>query len=535
MRLRRIGRSGLTVSVVGLGCNNFGGRVGREGTHAVVRAAVDAGVTLLDTADIYSAGTSEEWVGEALVGHRDDVVLATKFGKPMGGVNGLDWGARGSRRYIRTSVEASLRRLGTDRIDLLQMHEPDPATPIDESLAALDDLVHAGKVLYLGSSQFAAWQVVDAEWSARTHRTSRFVSTQEKYSVIDRAAERELIPACLEVGVGLLPFFPLEHGLLTGKYRRGDPAPVGSRLARETHRELLERAPWDRIEAVAAFAAERGRSMLDVGIGGLAAQPSVASVIAGATSPEQVMANVAAGAWLPTADDLAELDRITAPDLHSDPAIRRSAAYVDQVDDFVALGQARPLVAGRWSPQECRRCVDLLAQQRFCFADGAHLVRVVRPVGGQVQPSAGCKGGDREAKEVGLHQPPLVMPDLGPRVREVDADAREAARREHVAYEVDRVAGGHPYVRQVLGTDAREQAAEAGGVDVDRQQVGRGVSGRHSSGRLAGAEPDLEHDRPVVPEQVAEIEGSAVHVDAVGRPQPAIAAACRGVTRPRRG
>ena len=169
MRLRRIGRSGLTVSVVGLGCNNFGGRLGREATHAVVHAAIDAGITLFDTADIYSAGTSEEWLGEALVGRRDEVVLATKFGKPMNGVNGLDWDARGSRRYIRTSVEASLRRLGTDRIDLLQMHEPDPATPIDESLAALDDLVHAGKALHLGSSQFKAWQVVDAEWSARTH------------------------------------------------------------------------------------------------------------------------------------------------------------------------------------------------------------------------------------------------------------------------------------------------------------------------------------------------------------------------------
>ena len=313
MRLRRLGRSGLVVSVVGLGCNNFGGRIGREATAAVVHAAIDHGITLLDTADSYGdpVGSSEELLGEALAGHRDEVVLATKFGKPMGGVAGLDWAARGSRRYVRTAVEASLRRLRTDRIDLLQMHEPDPATPIEETLAALDDLVRAGKVLHLGSSQFAGWQVVEAEWTARSRLTSRFVSTQDKYSVIDRAAERELVPACLASGVGLLPFFPLEHGLLTGKYHRGAAAPAGSRLARSTHVELLEGAPWDRIEALEKFAAERGRSLLDVAIGGLAAQPAVASIIAGATTPEQVAANVAAGGWEPTTDDLAELDRLT--------------------------------------------------------------------------------------------------------------------------------------------------------------------------------------------------------------------------------
>jgi aryl-alcohol dehydrogenase-like predicted oxidoreductase len=314
MRTRRLGQSGLAVSVVGLGCNNFGSRIGREATQAVVHAAVDAGITLFDTADIYGDphGASEELLGEALAGHRDEVVLATKFGKDMGGVDGLDWEARGSRRYVRTAVEASLRRLRTDRIDLLQMHEPDPATPIEETLSALDDLVREGKVLYLGSSQFAGWQVVEAEWTARARGTSRFVSTQDKYSVIDRGAERELIPACLATGVGLLPFFPLEHGLLTGKYRRSSPPPPGSRLARSTHTELLERAPWDTVEALEGFAAARGLALLDVAVGGLAAQPAVASVIAGATTPDQVGANVTAGAWQPTADDLVELDRITA-------------------------------------------------------------------------------------------------------------------------------------------------------------------------------------------------------------------------------
>lgn len=314
MKFRRLGQSGLAVSVVGLGCNNFGWRVDRDQAAAVVHAAIDAGITLFDTADIYGRphGTSETLLGEALVGHRDEVVLASKFGKDMEGIVGPDWGARGSRRYIRTAVEASLRRLGTDRIDLLQMHEPDPATPIDETLAALDDLVRAGKVLYLGSSQFAGWQVTQAQASGLAHGTHRFVSTQQKYSLIDRAAEAELIPACLAAGVGLLPFFPLESGLLTGKYHRGEAAPAGSRIADGGFAEFLERAPWDRIEALEAFAADRGLGLLDIAVGGLAARPTVASVIAGATSPEQVRANVAAGAWEPSVEDLAELDRLTA-------------------------------------------------------------------------------------------------------------------------------------------------------------------------------------------------------------------------------
>ena len=310
MTFRQLGESGLTVSTVGLGCNAFGARIDADQTSAVVSAALDAGVTLFDTADIYGsrAGESEELLGKALGDRREDVVLATKFGMDMRGANGPDWGVRGSRRYIRKAVEASLRRLGTDWIDLYQMHEPDPATPIEETLAALDELVSEGKVRYVGSSNFAGWQVLDADWTARSSGLERFVSAQNKYSLYDRSAEAELVPACEQVGVGILPFFPLEYGLLTGKYRRGAAAPEGSRL--ESQSQRLEGADFDRIEALQHYAEKRGLSMLQVAIGGLAAQPVVASVIAGATKPEQVRANVEAGAWQPTDDDvevLAEL------------------------------------------------------------------------------------------------------------------------------------------------------------------------------------------------------------------------------------
>jgi len=307
---RQLGESGLTVSTAGLGCNAFGARIDADQTSAVVSAALDAGVTLFDTADIYGsrAGESEELLGKALGDRREDVVLATKFGMDMRGANGPDWGVRGSRRYIRKAVEASLRRLGTDWIDLYQMHEPDPATPIEETLAALDELVSEGKVRYVGSSNFAGWQVLDADWTARSSGLERFVSAQNKYSLYDRSAEAELVPACEQVGVGILPFFPLEYGLLTGKYRRGAAAPEGSRL--ESQSQRLEGADFDRIEALQHYAEKRGLSMLQVAIGGLAAQAAVASVIAGATKPEQVRANVEAGAWQPTVDDvevLAEL------------------------------------------------------------------------------------------------------------------------------------------------------------------------------------------------------------------------------------
>jgi aryl-alcohol dehydrogenase-like predicted oxidoreductase len=311
MTYRQLGDSGLTVSTVGIGCNNFGRRLDQDGTNAVVRQALDSGITLFDTADIYGQGASEEMLGLALGSARENVVVATKFGMDMQGTNGPDWGVRGSRRYIRKAVEASLRRLGTDWIDLYQLHRPDPQTPIEETLAALDELVREGKVRYLGSSNFTGWQVVDADWTARAAGTTPFVSAQNEYSLLERDVEDELVPACEHVGVGLLPFFPLASGLLTGKYRRGEPAPEGTRLAGMADR--LEGADWDTIEALEAFAAVRGLRPIDVAIGGLAAQPAVASVIAGATRPEQVLDNVRAGLWEPTAQDLRELDEITTP------------------------------------------------------------------------------------------------------------------------------------------------------------------------------------------------------------------------------
>jgi aryl-alcohol dehydrogenase-like predicted oxidoreductase len=311
MEYRQLGDSGLTVSVVGLGCNNFGGRIDEARTDAVVNAAVDAGITLFDTADIYGGepGLSEELLGKALGSRRDQVVIATKFGGDMHGVNGPDWGVRGSRRYIRRAVESSLQRLGTDWIDLYQLHFPDPVTPVEETLAALSELVAEGKVRYIGSSQFAAWQVADADWTARTNGLERFISAQNRYSLLDREIEDELVPACEHLGLGILPFFPLAAGLLTGKYKRGADAPEGTRLASQPER--LARADFDRIEALETFAAERDLTLIDVAIGGLAAQPAVASVIAGATTPEQIEQNVAAGLWDPTAADLAALDDLT--------------------------------------------------------------------------------------------------------------------------------------------------------------------------------------------------------------------------------
>jgi aryl-alcohol dehydrogenase-like predicted oxidoreductase len=315
MSYRRLGNSGLTVSVVGLGCNSFGRRIDQAQTQAVVDTAIDCGITLFDTADVYGtpAGRSEEFLGAALRanGRRDDVLIATKFGGPMGGANGPDWNARGARRYIIRAVEASLRRLGTDYIDLYQIHRPDPATPIAETLSALDDLVRAGKVRYLGSSNFRGWQVADAAWTAKTAHLTPFISAQNEYSLIRREVETDLVPACQAYGVGLLPYFPLGNGLLTGRYRR-DAIPAGSRLSQEMYSDYLARAPWAAVEGLASFADERGLSMVDVAIGWLAAMPAVGSVVAGATSPEQVRTNAAAAAWVPTPDDLATLDRITA-------------------------------------------------------------------------------------------------------------------------------------------------------------------------------------------------------------------------------
>ncbi|HLY33150.1 MAG TPA: aldo/keto reductase [Jatrophihabitantaceae bacterium] len=313
MEFRRLGSSGLVVSVVGLGTNNLGRKLDEAQSKEVVTAALDQGVTLFDTADVY--GASEERLGALLESTRDDVVIATKFGhRVRGGPNdiGEDWDARGSRRYIMRAVEASLRRLRTDWIDLYQLHSPDPKTPIDETLSALTDLVRQGKVRYVGNSQFTGWQVAHAEWVARTRGFEHFISAQNQYSLLDREIEADLVPALLEYDLGLLPFFPLANGLLTGKYRRGEPPPEGSRIQMWKRESLLTDDVFDRLEDLEAFAHARGVQLLDVAIGGLAAQPAVASVIAGATSREQVEANVAAGAWQPTRDDLAELDEITA-------------------------------------------------------------------------------------------------------------------------------------------------------------------------------------------------------------------------------
>ncbi len=313
MTFRRLGDSGLVVSVVGIGCNNFGRKLDLDGTRAVVDAALDAGINFFDTADIYGEpqGASEELLGQALKGRRDDVVVATKFGMDMHGLNGPDHGARGARRYIARAVEASLRRLDTDHIDLYQMHEPDPGTPIDETLAALDDLVRAGKVRYLGNSNFAGWQIADADWTASSQGRARFISAQNHYSLLERSVEAEVIPACERFGLGMLPFFPLANGLLTGKYKRSEAPPAGSRLAGGgRYAERLAAADWDTIEALEAYAAARGITLLQVAIGGLAARPAVTSVIAGATTPEQVRANAEAGTWQPTDEDLDALDAI---------------------------------------------------------------------------------------------------------------------------------------------------------------------------------------------------------------------------------
>jgi aryl-alcohol dehydrogenase-like predicted oxidoreductase len=303
--------------VVGLGCNNLG-RPGTAcespaGAQAVVEAALAAGITLFDVADVYGAprGRSEELLGRALGARRDGAVIATKFGMDMQGGNGPDFDARGARGYVRRAVESSLRRLGTDWIDLYQLHRPDPATPMAETLAALDELVTAGKIRYVGHCNLAAWQVADAAWTARHDDLSMPVAAQNHYSLLEREAEREIVPVCRRFDVGLLPYFPLANGLLTGKYRQGAEPPAGSRLAGRNR--LLTEAPWDRVEALRSFAEERELSMATVAIGWLVAQPTVGSVIAGATSPDQVTANAAAAQWRPTQEDLVRLDEICPP------------------------------------------------------------------------------------------------------------------------------------------------------------------------------------------------------------------------------
>ncbi|MDO5635157.1 MAG: aldo/keto reductase [Micrococcus sp.] len=312
MTYRRLGRSGLTVSTIGLGCNNLGraktATQSQEGSDAVVHAALEAGITFFDVADIYGAepGLSETRLGAALGSRRDEVVIGTKFGMDMAGANGRDFAARGSRAYIVRAVEASLRRLGTDWIDLYQFHTPDARTPIEETLSALDALITAGKVRYVGHSNRSGWQIAEAEYVARELGTQRFISAQNHYNLLDRRAELEVLPAARAYGLGVLPYFPLANGLLTGKYSQGT-APADSRLA-HVRQEMVTDADQDQLHAFGRFAAERELREVQVALGWLAAQDPVASVIAGATRTEQVAQNAAAVAFQPTSADLEELD-----------------------------------------------------------------------------------------------------------------------------------------------------------------------------------------------------------------------------------
>jgi aryl-alcohol dehydrogenase-like predicted oxidoreductase len=314
MRYQTLGDSGLLVSVVGLGCNNFGGRLDTAHTRAVVDAAIDEGITLLDTAESYGGrGASELALGEVLRGRRVQVVLATKFGGGGDMGYGPAAGAKGSRSYIKTAVEKSLTRLQTDYIDLYQLHTPDPVTPIEETLAALDELVTEGKVRYLGHSNLAGWQIADAAHAAASSGRTPFISAQNHWSLLERNVEREVVPAARHFGVGLLPYFPLANGLLTGKVRRDGDIPANSRLAEPRRAGYVTEAKLDKVEALLAWGQEQGVSLLEIAIGGLAAQPGCSSVIAGATSPEQVKANAAAGGWTPSAEQLSAIDEIVPP------------------------------------------------------------------------------------------------------------------------------------------------------------------------------------------------------------------------------
>lgn len=311
MRYSSLGRSGLVVSALGIGCNAFGRRIDQDAVNGVVTAALDQGVNFFDTADSYDRGQSETMLGKALGRNRDEVVIATKFGMDL---NGLYPGAldnRASRAYITRAVEGSLERLGTDHIDLYQLHTPDRVTPIDETLSALSDLVRAGKVRYIGCSNFAAWEVADAVAVANAIGAEHFITAQNEYSLYNRSAEQELVPALDHYGMSLLPYFPLAYGLLTGKYVRDAAAPTGTRLASEAAR--LESANWDVIDGLRAFAEERDITMLDVALGGLRAQPTVDSIIAGATRAEQVATNAQSVLWEPSEDDLEAIDAIVAP------------------------------------------------------------------------------------------------------------------------------------------------------------------------------------------------------------------------------
>jgi aryl-alcohol dehydrogenase-like predicted oxidoreductase len=312
MDYRNLGRSGLQVSVAGLGCNNFGMRIDADQTKAVVHRALDEGITFFDTADIYGGrGVSEEMLGKALGNRRNEIVVASKFGMVMG--DG-PYGRGASRRYIMAACEGSLRRLGTDYIDLYQIHTPDPATPEHETLEALDTLVRSGKVRYVGCSNYAGWQLADAVWTSRAHNLASYVSAQNQYNLLDRAIERELVPACRHYGVGILPFFPLASGFLTGKYKRGAQPAKDTRFGamKRLADQVLNDRNWEILERLRDFASKREHSLTELAVGWLIARPEVSSVICGATRPEQVTDNVKAIGWKLSKDELAEVDKLTA-------------------------------------------------------------------------------------------------------------------------------------------------------------------------------------------------------------------------------
>jgi aryl-alcohol dehydrogenase-like predicted oxidoreductase len=311
MRFRQLGRSGLTVSTVGLGCNNFGMRLDADGTRAVVEAALEQGITFYDTAEMYGGGKSEEFLGAALGSRRDEVIIATKFGTRADGQDR----ASGSRRSIIRSCEGSLRRLGTDHIDLYYQHYPDPRTPIEETLEALAALVAQGKVRYIASSNVAGWQVAEADHTAREQHLHRFVGCQLEWNLLQRDAEKELVPACRRYGVGVVPYFPLASGLLTGKYRRDKEFPADSRLAAIPYfASVASDENFDTVDRLTAVAEERGHTILDLALSWLLAQEGVASVLTGATKPEQIAANVGAAEWRLTGDDLEAVGHALAND-----------------------------------------------------------------------------------------------------------------------------------------------------------------------------------------------------------------------------
>jgi aryl-alcohol dehydrogenase-like predicted oxidoreductase len=311
MDYRQLGRSGLTVSAIGLGCNNFGMRIDADASTAVVQQALDAGITFFDTAEMYGGGKSEEFLGTALGKQREDVVIATKFGGPQGPGPKQ---APGGRRNVIRACEDSLRRLGTDYIDLYYLHYPDARTPIEETLEAMTDLVGQGKVRYIANSNMAGWQIVEADHAATDRGLQRFVGAQVEWSLLNRKVEHEVVPACQKYGIGVVPYFPLASGLLTGKYRRGEDFPEGTRLAASPYfSSIATDENWSKVERLTAVAEERGHTILDLAESWLLAHDVVGSVLTGATKPEQVDANVAAAEWKLTAEDMAAVAEALSP------------------------------------------------------------------------------------------------------------------------------------------------------------------------------------------------------------------------------